>query len=113
MNTNGFFSQAREEDGLVIVSLHGEIDLAVADELKQDLQARLHPDVRMFVDCSEVAFIDSLGLQTLIQAGQAAAQLGIDFALIAPSDAVVSVLDLSGTTGLFTIFDAMPEPTAE
>jgi stage II sporulation protein AA (anti-sigma F factor antagonist) len=106
---DGFSSQAREDGDLVVVTVIGDVDLSSTDLLWDQLNAWLDPSVRVVVDCSQITFIDSMGLRTLVQAAHAASDMNTYFGLVAPSAAVVRVLELSGTSDLFTISDGVPE----
>jgi anti-sigma B factor antagonist len=108
MDANGLFCTVREYGDVVIVSPHGDIDLAVVDRFWDELRPRLTPAAHVIVDCSDIAFIDSMGLRTLLQAIETAAVHNADFSLAAPSPAVTTVLDLTGIADLFTILKAVP-----
>lgn len=61
-------SRARNGDA-VVVSLSGELDLATADDVAgviRDLEES--QDSRIVIDLSDLAFIDSTGLQALLTA---------------------------------------------
>ncbi|HTT31271.1 MAG TPA: STAS domain-containing protein [Solirubrobacteraceae bacterium] len=66
-HTLGFeMHEERDERGGVRLSLLGELDLAVADQLRTRLQEFAHEHTRVLVDLSGLQFIDSTGLQILI-----------------------------------------------
>ncbi len=60
--------ELREEDGVPVVVLRGELDMATVDGLDQALEATLaaHP-ARMIVDATEVQFADSSAIAKLVQ----------------------------------------------
>jgi anti-sigma B factor antagonist len=52
-------------------SLRGEVDLATAPSLRDDLQGFVRPGTTLVVDCSELAFIDSQGIAVLFDTHRA------------------------------------------
>ena len=113
MDANGYFFQARTDDDEAVVTIAGDIDLSVAARLWEDLRVWFAPHRRVLVDCSAITFIDSMGLRVLIQAAHAAEQSDVAFALMRPSAAVTTVLDLSGTADMFTITEGIPATEPE
>ena len=59
---------AQVGDGSVRVHVKGELDLSTSPEFDQALRQEIDAGKRVVVDLSEIAFIDSTGLNTLIGA---------------------------------------------
>ena len=57
----------RLDGGHVIVTLSGELDLAVGDRVSATLREHLEAGRRLVVDLSEVTFIDSTGLGAILR----------------------------------------------
>jgi len=74
------------------ISARGEIDLATKDRLQAALAPLLHGERPLLLELSQVTFIDCAGLRVL----QSARLSHGRFAVIAPSAAVVRLLELSG-----------------
>jgi anti-anti-sigma factor len=87
----------------VTVAVAGDVDLAAADTLWSVLDEYVRPGAHVIVDCSRVAFLDSMGLRTLIRAQHKAAASGARLTLAAPSEAVLRVLQLAGVSELFVL----------
>lgn len=87
----------------VTVTVTGDVDLAAADTLWSVLDEYVRSGADVVVDCSQVAFLDSMGLRTLIRAQHKAAASGARLRLAAPSEAVVRVLHLAGVADLFVL----------
>jgi len=87
----------------VTVAIAGDVDLAAADTLWSVLDEYVRPGDAVAVDCSRVAFLDSMGLRTLIRAQHKAGQVGARLTLAAPSEAVLRVLQLAGVSDLFVL----------
>src|SRR4051812_19998028 len=57
---------AAEDNGTVVVTLTGEIDLANADEVEREIGSRItNQHLNAVVDLSDVTYIDSVGLRFL------------------------------------------------
>jgi anti-anti-sigma factor len=67
-----------EHERLVVVSIRGELVREQIDRFEQDVEGRLQNEARDFViDLSEVDFVDSQGLEALLQLqSRCAEQLG-------------------------------------
>ena len=87
----------------VTVTVAGDVDLAAADTLWSVLDEYVRPGAQVVVDCSRVAFLDSMGLRTLIRAQHKAGSAGARLTLAAPSEAVLRVLQLAGVSDLFVL----------
>lgn len=87
----------------VTVKVAGDVDLAAADTLWSVLDEYVRPGAQVIVDCSRVAFLDSMGLRTLIRAQHKAAAAEAQLTLSAPSEAVLRVLQLAGVAELFVL----------
>ena len=92
-------AEARHE-----VRLLGELDMSTAPRLRDEL-ARLTSDGARLVtlDLSDLAFIDSTGLSTLITALKHLRQQGGDLALRSPTPGTRKVLEITGLTQVFSI----------
>lgn len=59
---------ATAADGSVRVKVTGELDLSTASELDETLRREIDAGRRIVIDLSEIEFIDSTGLNTLLAA---------------------------------------------
>jgi anti-sigma B factor antagonist len=89
--------------GGTVVTVSGDVDLAAADALWTVLDEQVRPGAAVVVDCSKVAFLDSMGLRALIRAQQKADASGARLTLASPSEAVRRVLQLAGVADLFVL----------
>lgn len=102
MQVGGFSIDRTHDDGHLRISLSGELDLAATHDLGDEL-LRSEDEVRagevegIVVDATQVTFIDSSGLGTLIGARK---RLGERFTLV-PGPAVKRLVGLSGTAEFF------------
>ncbi len=94
-----------EQDGVRVVELFGELDLRGAGELEAALAAAGEGS-RVCLDLSELQFIDSTGLATVIRAHQAAAAGGGAMTIVsAGGGSVRRTLETTGLTSLLTVLD--------
>jgi anti-anti-sigma factor len=100
----------RREDGYTVVTLSGEIDIARAPALREQLLGLLRPGAsRLVVDLSGVTFCDASGLAVLVGVARRAGLLGGVLRLAAPAPLMSTVLRLAGLDSRFEIFAAVPE----
>lgn len=86
-----------------VIEAAGELDLASCTRLRRELLTALQRG-GVVLAAADIAFCDSAGLRTLVEALHAAKAAGVNFRLAAPSDAVMLVLELAGAARLFEIF---------
>jgi anti-anti-sigma factor len=88
--------QTRRDGAQVVIHCAGELDFSVAGELRQAVDAACTPGTeRLRVDMSDLTFIDSSGLQCLLEAHVWCESHDARFEVVA-SRAVQRVLDIAG-----------------
>lgn len=87
----------------------GDIDVLVADILREALAAAVTGDRDVVLDLSRVGMIDSTGLGLLVRAHRDARQYGRTFCLVAPSRFVLTVLHTMRLDSVFLVFDHRPQ----
>jgi anti-sigma B factor antagonist len=96
-------------DGVVVVSLAGELDLYNAEEVRSALlEACAGEPAVLVVDLGEVTFIDSTALGVLIEARSRMAD-GQRFRLAGPGIETRRALEVSGLDRHFLVHDTVPE----
>ena len=91
-------------DGGVIVSVHGELDLATAPQLDEALRAR-PPGTRLVIDLSGCTFLDSSGVRVLALQATEVANQGSRLELVVVDTGIARVLEI---TGIDTLIDVHP-----
>lgn len=85
----------------IVLAVHGEIDLAtsgtVTARVREVMEAGFH---RVVLDLREVSFIDSSGLQAVLEANAAGRDAQVEFMLIPGPEAVQRMFDLTGIAGM-------------
>jgi anti-anti-sigma factor len=96
---------ARAEHGHVLVTLRGDLDIAVAPTLRDHLLSLLRPGTsRLIVDLSAVSYADASGLAVLIGTRRRARLLGGFLHLASPSPAVTTALAFTGLCRQLDVF---------
>jgi anti-sigma B factor antagonist len=94
------------EDGVVTVTVVGEVDTFTAPVLRSTLDSQLELQPReLVIDLSGVQFLGSAGLAVLVETQKSARSRDVDLRLIATTRAVTRPLEVTGLIDLFTIVD--------
>jgi anti-sigma B factor antagonist len=98
-----------EPQGRTVVKLRGELDIANAPDLREQLLVMLdrHRPRRLILDLSELEFMDSSGTAVLVNTERRARMLGCTLALAAPQAAVSRVLRVSGLDQHFIVLGSL------
>jgi anti-sigma B factor antagonist len=87
-----------------IVSVIGELDLATAPRLREEIDALVESGVcAVTVDLVRLEFIDSTGLSALVMALKDMREHGGDLALRSLSPSTLKVFQIAGLTEVFAI----------
>ena len=96
---------SRSERGCVIAALSGELDIACAPALREQLLGLLRPAAgRLVIDLSAVSYADASGLAVLVGTARRAGLLGGFLRLAAPAPPVAKVLRITGLHRQLDIF---------
>jgi anti-sigma B factor antagonist len=100
-----------EKDGTQIVSVTGEVDLSSAPRLAEVIwrakrQAGGFPP-RVVVDLSAVEFIDTAGLEVLMEEWNASRWSDGSMCLVAPEGPITRLLEVTGLSELFDIYEEL------
>jgi len=99
----------RSRQGITIVDVVGPIDLESSPALRRTLLDALKTVDRLAVNLTEVKYIDSSGIASLLEALKAAKQAGKRFLLFGLTVGVRQVLQLTRLTGIFDIRETEEE----
>jgi anti-sigma B factor antagonist len=96
--------QSRTVNDTTILVPMGEIDLSRAPSLRVQLSAaQAARPKRLVIDLSEVPYMDSSGVATLVEAMQNARKQGCKLVLAAMQDKVRSIFEIARLDMVFTI----------
>ncbi|UCE86989.1 MAG: STAS domain-containing protein [Deltaproteobacteria bacterium] len=97
-----------EKGGDLVVSLQGDVDLDSSPAVRELLLRCVGRGATVFVDLSNVSYIDSSGVASFVEAFQIARRNGTAFALVSVSPAARRVLELARLDKVFTIHESLP-----
>jgi anti-sigma B factor antagonist len=100
-------------DGVVVLAVRGEIDVATAPRLREQLTTVAGSGAQLcVVDMSAVTFVDSTALGVLVSAAQACREAGGEFRLVATEPHVRKVFTITGLDDVFAIYAGTDEALA-
>ncbi len=88
-----------------VLRLAGSVDLEHAPDIRRTLLDAVAERANVFVDLSEVTYIDSSGIACLVEALQTARNHGANLGLISVSRQAMRVLELARLDMVFSIHD--------
>ena len=95
---------AAPEEGVVVLDLAGELDLAVSDRFRSLVDEAIAERPRLVVaDIAGVSFMDSTMLRELLRAHRTLEEEGSRLVVAAVQPPVQRLLELTGTDELFTL----------
>ena len=101
------------DDGVHIICLSGDIDLQHSPKMRQLLQTKANERApALLLDFSEVKYIDSSGLATLVEYYQKSRSYSGRMALAGLSNRVRSVFELVRLSEIFSIYVSVAEAKA-
>ena len=107
--------RTEQRGDLVVVAVGGELDMATAPQLQDeitDLLDRGH--TRLVFDLTDVSFCDSTGLSVFVRAKNSSDEAGGVVRLAAPQRGVLRILEVSGLVEVLHTYPTVDEAvTAE
>ena len=86
-------------------AVRGDVDLATAPGLEEELEAAVRDSVgALVVDLTDVSFIDSTGLQVLLRIRGLLGREDRALALVCPHGPVRRVFELAGVSDVFALY---------
>jgi anti-anti-sigma factor len=90
--------------GVVKVILDGRLDITGAGIIDLQFSAIAGSHRGVLVDLTNVSFLASIGIRTLLLGAKAVQRRGGTFVLLNPADEVEKVLEVTGVTDLMPVF---------
>jgi anti-anti-sigma factor len=107
--TGGLQVAASEVDGIQLLRLTGEFDMAGVDSFERQLERGRAPEQRTLVlDLRGLRFIDSSGLRAVVIADQQARDAGRRCVVVRGPERVSRVLELTGVAERLEIVEDFP-----
>ena len=93
----------------LVVHLGGDVDLYSSPHAREVILNCLDQNKNLLIEMSEVVYIDSSGVASLVEALQASKKVGSRFALAAASEPTRRVLELARLDKVFTMYDSVED----
>ena len=97
------------QEGYDVIKVSGEVDLYTSPELRTVVMKAV-PKCEcgaVALDLSQVPYMDSSGVATLVEGLKASQKENVAFFLLTPSSAVLKVLQLARLDSVFQVRDAL------
>jgi anti-sigma B factor antagonist len=102
--------QQRRNPASSTLKMSGELDLAAAPMLQEELEALFTTGaISIFVDLLDATFLDSTALGVLVNALNRCQELGGQLHLIVTDPQILRVLDITGLTDVFSVHSSSDE----
>lgn len=112
-DANRFAVRVRRDAGAVVLVLSGELDIDTAPQLREELEAQLDEGAeRVLVDCAELHFCDSTGLNVLLAARLRAEASGAAIELAALQPPVARMFEVTEARTVFVVHETVDEALA-
>lgn len=93
----------------IVISLTGEVDLNYSPQARKQILAQLKQHKNVLVNLSDVKYIDSSGVASLVEGFQLARSQKLKFGLLGVSRAAMQVLQLARLDKVFPIYNSIEE----
>ena len=91
----------------LFVTPTGELDVSTADRVRTAMAERA-PDERLVLDLRQLAFVDTSGLQLVVEASRASRDQGWEFVVVRGARAVQRVFEIAGLDAVLPFTDDAP-----
>jgi anti-sigma B factor antagonist len=99
--------ETKQIDSTSLISVTGEVDLYTSPELRSAIMDAVPgAAATVAVDLSGVRYMDSSGVATLVEGLRRSRDLDKAFKLVAPSTAVMKVLELAKLDSVFEVISS-------
>ena len=98
-----------DADGYSIVFLAGKVELATTPQARKAILDCIAGGADLFVDLSNVEYIDSSGVASLVEGYQEARSKQQRFGLLGVSEAAMRVLELARLDKVFPIYTSLED----
>jgi anti-sigma B factor antagonist len=105
----GIEIEKTEQEGNCLIAVRGEVDLYTSPDLRTAILKAVpkNKHLTLAVDLSQVPYMDSSGVATLVEGLKACHAKKSVFCLVAPSTPVMKVLQLARLDSVFDVRDKL------
>lgn len=98
-----------KKDNCSIIILTGDVDMSSSSDARKLILDTLSNKENIMVDLSQVNYIDSSGVASLVEGFQMAKASKLEFSLIGVSESAMMVFKLARLDKVFPIFDTFEQ----
>ncbi len=100
-------SEKNTVDQVIIVTIKGEVDIYSVDTFRGSIEETFDQGARdIILDCSELTYIDSIGMGVLIEMRNKSQELGKKIAMKNPRPNIKKLLSLTGVDRIIEIIES-------
>lgn len=104
------FTSDKSENGVVIVSIEGDIDMSTSPKIRDALAPLFKENCKgIVVDLAGVSYMDSSGIATLVEGLQWSHSSNNKFRLVNLTPGVRDVFEIARLLTVFEVFDSKEE----
>ena len=93
----------------LLVEVAGDVDMTTAPELSQAIERAPDGTELVVIDLSDVSFLDSSGLNALVQGRRTLAERDVAMTVVVPPEGTIrQVFEITRLTEALTVIDARP-----
>ena len=90
-----------------VIRVSGQIDSKTVLKLREFIDSELKPDQPVALELTDVPFMSSAGLRTLLTLQRKTKELNIDLALIGISEGIADTMKVTGFYQFFTVYASL------
>lgn len=90
-----------------VIRVTGQIDSKTVGELRDFIDSELTQGLAVALELTDVPFMSSAGLRTLLTLQRKTSDMGVDLALIGVASEIADTMKVTGFYQFFTIYDSL------
>jgi len=90
-----------------VIKVSGQIDSKTVGELRDFIDSELKQGIAVALELTDVPFMSSAGLRTLLTLQRKTSDMGVDLALIGVASEIADTMKVTGFYQFFTIYDSL------
>ena len=90
-----------------VIKVTGQIDSKTVGELRDFIDSELKQDMPVALELTDVPFMSSAGLRTLLTLQRKTSDMGVDLALVGVAAEIADTMKVTGFYQFFTIHDSL------
>ena len=101
------------DNGIRLAKLSGKMDIQGVNQVGEELTSKIaSAGIATIIDLSEVSFIASLGMRSLMTTARGVTNHGVKLVLLQPQSLVKEALSVAGITTLIPCYDSQDDAIA-